>query len=84
MKKIRLLHSGLALVSDEDHAYLDSFKWRLGLGGYVIRLVHESGRYINTVGMHQEVSRRMGMEVDRCFHIDGDKLDNRRENLGVN
>ncbi len=83
MKKIRLLHGGMTLVSDEDHAYLDNFKWRLGLDGYVIRLVHENGRYVNTVGMHKEVSRRMSIEADQSLHIDGDKLDNRRENLEV-
>jgi len=75
MKKIKLKHGELVLVDDEDFDELNKYKWCLNSGGYATRrkdthtsiLMH---RFINSTPKRQETD-----------HINGNKLDNRRENL---
>ena len=66
------------LVSPED-AHLLTHKWYIGQEGYPQRNVRQADRAISLVRLHQVVAGRVaGMVVD---HINGNKLDNRRENL---
>jgi hypothetical protein len=71
MKKIPVKY---ALVDDEDYLRIKNFNYSLTHYGYAMR--YQKGKYIF---MHRDVlTPKRGEEVD---HINGDKLDNRRENL---
>lgn len=75
MKRIPLTKGKEALVDDQDYEYLVQFKWHAGVGGkYVTRE--------KSIHMHQVLAKLMdfpvGLFVD---HINGNGLDNRRENL---
>jgi hypothetical protein len=76
-----LLH--LIQVSPEDEHLLNEHRWRLNNYGYVVR--YEGGTRCKTpikaYLLHRViVGAQPGQIVD---HINGDKLDNRRENLRI-
>lgn len=84
MRKIAITQNKFALVSNEDFKELNQFKWRLKRVmpkkykeiDYVIR-----GTRKNEITMHRQITKApKGMDVD---HINGNGLDNRRENLRV-
>lgn len=86
MKKIKLTRNKITLVDDSDFEFLKQWKWMAhnrngklyaARGGYE-RL--EFKKYRNyTISMHRVImNAAKGQEVD---HINGDSLDNRRENL---
>lgn len=81
MKTIELSAGrGAALVSDEDFGALSQFRWHLHSAGYAYRAVKNAGKQTNFL-MHREVAQPdPGFVVD---HINGNRLDNRRENLRV-
>jgi hypothetical protein len=75
MKKIPLTQGKFALVDDEDYGVLVLRKWHYSHYGYAAA---RGGRN-KTTYMHRVLSSPpLGLEVD---HINGDRLDNRRENL---
>jgi len=75
MKIIKLKNGEETLVSDEDYEELSQYKWSLSTF-YAAR--SENGKIIY---MHRQIMKpEKGMVVD---HINGNKLDNRRENLRV-
>nr|WP_313659107.1 HNH endonuclease [Achromobacter ruhlandii] len=64
------------LVDAQDQHLIGAYRWYIRRGGYVVRFV--AGQ---TIFLHREVMKpAAGLMVD---HINGDKLDNRRENLRV-
>ena len=78
MKKIKLTKGEFALVDDEDFDRLSRYKWCFSR--YANRNVSENGKQKGW-RMHWEVmggKPPKGLEVD---HINGDKIDNRKENL---
>jgi hypothetical protein len=81
LKEIRLANGrGTAIVDDADYAEVSKHKWRLTSvrngKGYASAFV-KIGR--TSIGMHRMLMKPpAGMVVD---HINGNKLDNRRENL---
>lgn len=80
MKTIPLTHGLEAIVDDEDYEELSKFKWyAVGHTGqeYAARYGgHDSPQHIR---MHRVLIRAPdGMQVD---HINGNRLDNRKENL---
>lgn len=74
MKKIELTQGKYALVDNEDYDSLNRHKWSLRLGQY-------AGRYENN--QHIYMHRVVNSTPDNLLtdHINGDTLDNRKENL---
>ena len=81
MTKIIALSQGkAALVDDGDYEYLNQFSWHYSTG-YACRPLPRGHRVTPSISMHRDImGNPQGMEVD---HINGDRLDNRRENLRV-
>jgi hypothetical protein len=80
MKEIPLTRGQFALVDDEDFEYLNQWKWITTDNGYARRTEYKNGTQ-KPVNMHVLIaSPSLGMLVD---HINGNKLDNRRENLRI-
>lgn len=78
MKTIPLTQNKSSVVSDVDFERLLRFTWHFNKLGYAVGERFENGKRIR-VRMHREVMNAPdGVDVD---HINGDKLDNRRENL---
>lgn len=85
MKHIKLTQGKTTKVSDEDYEELSQYKWYFkkqvdGNGGYAARNTsYVKGEPRTTIRMHRQLLQpEPHLEVD---HINGDKLDNRRENL---
>lgn len=75
MKEIKLKHGEIVLVDDQDFEELNKYKWCLNSGGYASRRIDTH----TSILMHRQVMNTpKGLETD---HINGNKLDNRRENL---
>lgn len=67
-----------AVVSDEEFSVLSAFRWHRHTAGYAYRAVKKAGKQTNYL-MHRDVlGAKSGQIVD---HINGDPLDNRRQNL---
>lgn len=78
MKTINLTQDKTAIVDDEDFETVSCYKWFYHHNGYAVRNDYSSGKH-KTVHMHRVINNTPdGFETD---HINGDKLDNRRENL---
>lgn len=75
MKKIYLTHGGYTKVDDEDYEWLSSWNWYQDNHGYARSWVENQHTRLHRLIMN----RPKGM-VD---HINGDKLDNRRNNLRI-
>jgi len=75
--EIELSNGGFVLV-DDDMEYLKYKAWQLNASGYVGRMTRENDKRFMLL-MHRVVMNApKGVEVD---HINGNLLDNRRENL---
>jgi len=91
MKTIRISKDYTTSVSDEDYEYLSQFNWSLdtnkrkdGSGEVIGRYAQRSTKTEKgypSISMHREIMKPpKGMLVD---HIDGDGLNNQRENLRI-
>ena len=80
MKLIELTQEKFAQVDDADYAHLKEYNWHLATG---TRGITGAGRRKDgkTIYMHRQLLNvPQGFEVD---HIDGDPLNNQRENLRI-
>ena len=78
MKEIELTRGKVSLVDDNDYGWLSQNKWQFDR--YAYRTI-KVGKKKRSVRMHREIMKPpKGMVVD---HINGNKTDNRRENLRV-
>lgn len=81
--QIQLTQEQMALVSPEDFEVISQFRWhavRCGNHWYARRSVKSSGR-VTVIQMHRQLMQ-VGSEEKRFVdHINGNGLDNRRENL---
>ena len=78
MKMIMLSNGGACRVSDEDFDRLSQFKWMRDKAGYARRCERSNGR-ARYFFMHREViGAPPRVHVD---HVDGDTLNNCRDNL---
>jgi len=88
MKEIPLTQGKVALVDDEDFEVLNAFKWCAGRDKrtfYVMRRVRRPSGGWTTEKMHRVIlMRKLGHSLakdEQSDHVNGDGLDNRRENL---
>ena len=82
MKKIAV-GKHFALVDDEDFEVLSQFTWRLTRKGYATRHLPRDGGPQKSMLMHRQImglNKGDRVEVD---HRNGNKLDNRRNNIRV-
>lgn len=80
VKKIELTRGKYALVSNKDYEYFSQFKWyasRHRNKYYAARTEKINGKS-KAIYMHREILKASDEHVD---HIDGDSLNNVRENL---
>jgi hypothetical protein len=77
MKKIKIQNSEkFILVDEEDFDYLNQWRWRINTNGYAVK-----GESISRNLMHRILlNDPINLQVD---HRNGDKLDNRKENLRI-
>ena len=85
MKKIQLTRGLQALVSSEDYEYLKMYNWfaaKYPGVSYAVRGLKRQGKTAR-IYMHKEIAAHMsgGKFSGRVAHLNGDGLDNRRENL---
>lgn len=79
IKVIELTKGGYALVDEDDYEYLNQYKWRREDNHqqqYAARTYINERGVKSTIRMHQVVSG-----YDMTDHINGDGLDNRKDNL---
>jgi hypothetical protein len=77
MKKIKLTRNKCAIVDDDVYERLGAFSWHCTDHGYVARRSTDNTHHY----LHRDImGPEKGMVVD---HINGDRLDNRRENLRI-
>jgi hypothetical protein len=82
MRTIQLTKGQVATVDEEDYAVLACHKWcaiRDGLTWYAIRFLRVPGERRSAILMHRQIFGASPGE--RLDHVNGDGLDNRRENL---
>ena len=80
MKEIPLTKGKVAIVDDEDFHLVSVYKWKFSNRGYAAKNYWENGKS-KTILMHRLI---MGNPEDYFIdHIDGNPLNNRRENLRI-
>ena len=67
-------------MSDEDFPEISKYRWHVDSTGYASRAVFRNGKRTK-VRMHREIMKPERGKV--CDHLNGNTLDNRRENLRV-
>lgn len=72
---------GIVKVSAEDFERLDAFRWHLNGSGYAARSTPRPTRRL--IYMHREIMGLPPGDKRQVDHINGDRLDNRRDNLRV-
>lgn len=79
-KAIQLQRGMQCIVSDEDFERIAAFHWHMSDRGYVCRFEGGSRSGLRRkIYLHRQImDAPAGVDVD---HINGDRLDNRRENL---
>ena len=85
MKTIQLTQGKVAIVDDDDFEMLNAYKWfahKQGDRFYARRNTSiRNGAKRTAIGMHRVIMRTpVGFETD---HVNGDGLDNRRDNLRI-
>ena len=79
MKEIPLTQGRVSIVDDENYNEISKHRWFYGGRGYAVRNVKKDNGIYTMRRMHLIIiGETNGLEVD---HINGNKLDNRRDNL---
>ena len=80
MKEIKLMGGRVAIVDDEDYERLTrrKRKWKLSTTGYAVRIRTVEGQRFNEHMHRLVINAPDGLYVD---HINGNPLDNRKDNL---
>jgi hypothetical protein len=87
-RSIRLSKGLVALVDDEDYESLSAYKWyasRIGHTSYAMRHAHTADGRRTTQYMHRMILARKLQRAlakkEQVDHVNGNGIDNRRENL---
>ena len=75
MKRIQLTQGHAAIVDDEDYELLSRFKWHFH------RVKGREYGYARTSGKNKILMHRLLLDAVQVDHANGNRLDNRRENL---
>jgi len=79
MKEIKLTRGRAALVSEQDFDDINNYRWFSGNHGYAARMIRTESGIRKTLLMHVQIIGSVeGLEID---HVNGNTLDNRRDNL---
>lgn len=79
-RKILLTQGKYTLVDDKDYEWLNQWKWHITKKGYAARNYWE-GKITKNIKMHRLIlNTPINMQSD---HINGNRLDNRRNNLRI-
>ena len=79
MKEIKMTRGFGAIVDDEDFEELSKHRWYCDSRGYAVRKLARDGGRQKALYVHIAIlGNTEGLEID---HINGNPLDNRRENL---
>jgi len=76
------LGKAVALVDDDDFELINSRHWHVTARGYAGRTERRGGKKFHVM-MHRVIAKLSHYDERVVDHINGDKLDNRRENLRV-
>ena len=72
----------VAIVDDEDYEYLSRYKWHVTPNGYARKSIWDpSAKIEGSIAMHREIL--VPPDTYQIDHINGNKLDNRRDNLRI-
>jgi hypothetical protein len=82
MKTIPLPRGLVCLVDEEDYDDVSRFKWGIDGAGYVHRQYTEDGKRRSEL-LHRRINKLTRGDDTEIDHRNGDKLDNRRENLRI-
>jgi len=78
MKEIQLINNkGIALVDDSDFEWLNKYSWYNNVG-YARSFSNINNKIIRKYMHHFLINKIKGYEID---HIDGNRLNNQKENL---
>jgi len=81
MRKIALTKNQTAYVSDEDYFDLLQYRWQARWNGFMYYAVRNIKQGVN-IYMHRQIAEKMGLDLsEQIDHIDGNGLNNQRENL---
>lgn len=84
-KRIPLTQGKFAIVDDEDYEWLNQWKWYYSPSlhtGYAVRGVYARDKCTTTTRMHRQILN-LSLPKQYADHINGNGLDNRRQNLRV-
>ena len=87
MKQIKLTKGLFTLVSDQDFEALNAFKWQAsnesnGMKWYAVRFIYINKKKTK-IRMHRQIMISQSDTDKVVDHLNGNSLDNRRENLEV-
>ena len=85
MKEIKLTKGKITIVDDDDFENLNKWKWQLGSNGKraEIKKWNKNKKIYEHFLMHRLIMKLQKGDKRQVDHINGDSLDNRKENLRI-
>ena len=83
MKMVELSKNRTALVSDIDYERVINYRWQYNKNGYAVRSAGKVEKLGTVVYRHRYIMGLTAGDGKLVDHINGDGLDNRRENLRI-